>query len=275
MNTVSEYTVEAKINYLDEMDVRPAFYATDYSKDNLKIRAETVPVHNGRFIRDQLSLDREGFILKQHISGVSNFRDQDEISRLYLPEIQKLMLETTGAEEVIMSPRGVLRFGERSNEYGKGVNTRPARFAHVDFTRRSLSNLLDPLLEAAGYRLRQGQRLMGFNVWRVFSEPPQDIPLTVCDAQTVSPEDLVPGDAIFDAPGVPEFSFEAFLIHYNPSHRWVYFPDMRREEVLIFKAYDSDADRPQCVPHVAFDDPTCPADVPPRASIEVRGFAFF
>ena len=33
--------------------------------------------------------------------------------------------------------------------------------------------------------------------------------------------------------------------------------------------------QPLRVPHCAFDDPSCPAGVTPRSSIEVRGFAFF
>ena len=275
MNTGSDRAVEAKINYLDDMDIRPAFYATDYSKDNLKIHSKTLPIHNARLARERPSLDREGFLLKTHKTAVSNFRDQTEVSRRYLPEIEQLMLEVTGAERVIMNPRGVLRFGERSKDYGAGVNTRPARFVHVDYTGRSVPVLLDPLLGTTDFRPREGQRFMGFNVWRVLSEPPQDIPLSVCDARTVAAEDLVPGDAVFDAPGAPEFSFEAYLVRYNPRHRWLYFPDMQSGEVLIFKAYDSDPDQPPRVPHVAFDDPGCPPGVPPRASFEVRGFAFF
>ena len=271
----NRHSVEATINYLDDMDIRPAFYATDYSKDNLKLKPEIVQIRDARYVQEPFSLDKEGFILTKQKSAVSNFRDQDEVSRIYLPEIEKLMLEITGAEKVLMAPRGVLRFGERSREYGAGVNTRPARFVHVDYTKRSLATLMDPLLEAAGLQLQQGQRFIGFNVWRVLSEPPQDIPLTVCDARTVSPEDLVPGDAVFDAPDAPEFSFEAFLVRYNPNHCWSYFSNMNTEEVLIFKAYDSDPNQPQRVPHVAFDDPSCSPGVPPRASIEVRGYAFF
>lgn len=32
---------------------------------------------------------------------------------------------------------------------------------------------------------------------------------------------------------------------------------------------------PHCVPHSAFDDSTCPPGVPPRASIEMRGTAYW
>lgn len=199
----------------------------------------------------------------------------DAVRRDYLPEIERLMLQLTGAARILMTPGAVLRFGERSKEYGAGVNTRPARFTHVDYTPHSAPGLLQPLLDAAGVKLRPGQRYAGYNIWRALSDPPQDVPLAVCDAQSVAPHDLVAGDAVFDAPNQPEWGFEAFLVRHNPAHRWSYYSNMRRDEALVFKACDTDPARPVRVPHVAFDDPACPADVTPRASVEVRCFALF
>jgi hypothetical protein len=62
---------------------------------------------------------------------------------------------------------------------------------------------------------------------------------------------------------------------YNAGHRWCYFSDMTRDEVLVFKAFDSDPSRASGVPHVAFTDPTCPPDAPARESIDARFIAFF
>ena len=50
---------------------------------------------------------------------------------------------------------------------------------------------------------------------------------------------------------------------------------MKRDEALVFKTNDSDPGEPHCVPHSAFDDPTCPDGVAPRASIEMRGTAYW
>jgi hypothetical protein len=50
---------------------------------------------------------------------------------------------------------------------------------------------------------------------------------------------------------------------------------MTRDEVWVFVTNDSDPANPHHVPHSAFDDPTCPADALPRASIEMRGIAFW
>ncbi len=261
------------INYIGEMSERPRYYAVDYARDNLQIDARPMRIEDLR--GDNASLDEEGFALWEHKSAIKNFRDDDEVRRIYSGEIEKLILEVTGASKVLISPGGVLRFGEKSPEYGTRVNTRPARFAHVDYTPNSAPNLLRAQLEASGFKPRPGQRCEGFNIWRVISEPPQDVPLALCDLRTVAPSDYVAADAVFDAPGRPEFSFEGYVVKYNGKHRWCFFTDMTRAEVLIFRNYSSDSAHPTPVPHVAFDDLRVGPGVAPRASIETRAFAFF
>lgn len=49
---------------------------------------------------------------------------------------------------------------------------------------------------------------------------------------------------------------------------------MTADEAFVFRGFDSDPDRAEQVPHSAFEDQTCPPDAPPRASIEIRMFAF-
>ena len=51
---------------------------------------------------------------------------------------------------------------------------------------------------------------------------------------------------------------------------------MRPDEALLLKCYDSERDgRARWTMHSAFEDPTSPADAPPRVSIEARTIAFF
>jgi len=261
------------INYVAEMSERPRFYAVDYARDNLKIDARPMRIEDLR--GDNASLDEEGFTLQPHKSAIKNFRDDNEVRGAYAGEIEKLIREITGATKVIVSPGGVLRFGERSPEYGTRVNTRPARFAHVDHTPKSAPELLKGQLQNAGYTPHPGQKIQGFNVWRVISEPPQDVPLALCDVRTVSSSDYLAADAVFDAPGQPEWGFESYVVKFNGKHRWCFFTDMTRDEVLIFRNYDSDRTKLAAVPHVAFDDLRVGPSVAPRASIETRAFALF
>ena len=118
------------------------------------------------------------------------------------------------------------------------------------------------------------RRFAHYNVWRVISEPPQDVPLTLCDARSLAPSDLSFADAVFDMPGA-EWSFEGLLVRHNPAHRWNYYSGMTRDEALVFKTNDSDPTAPHHIPHSAFDDPTCPPGTAPRASIEMRAVAYW
>jgi len=66
----------------------------------------------------------------------------------------------------------------------------------------------------------------------------------------------------------------ATIFHYSPEHRWWYFPDMRSDEVIFIKFYDSDHSKAWRCPHTAFRDASRP-DAVPRSSIEFRAIAYF
>lgn len=69
---------------------------------------------------------------------------------------------------------------------------------------------------------------------------------------------------------------ETYQIAWNPAHEWYWFPEMARDEALVFKVYDSETDgRARFTAHSSFDDPESPDDAPPRESIEARTIAFF
>jgi hypothetical protein len=113
-------------------------------------------------------------------------------------------------------------------------------------------------------------RVQVINLWRPIRGPLRDAPLAVCDARSVAPGDLVPSDLVYrDRVG------ETYGVTFNPQHRWFYVPDMQPDEALLLKCYDSATDgRARFAPHTAFEDPTAPADVAPRESIELRTFVF-
>merc|ERR1712159_325631 len=73
----------------------------------------------------------------------------------------------------------------------------------------------------------------------------------------------------------PDRTGENYSLRASPDHRWYYYPTMTKDEALVFKVYDKKEDGPRFVFHTAFDDPSSPADAPPRKSIEVRAIAFF
>ena len=109
------------------------------------------------------------------------------------------------------------------------------------------------------------------NVWRSIKGTVRHAPLALCDASSVAPGDLIPVER-----RARERIGEIQLAVHSPGHRWFYFPEMRPDEVLLLKTYDSAADgRARFTIHTSFDDPNAAADAPSRESIETRCFVFF
>ena len=109
------------------------------------------------------------------------------------------------------------------------------------------------------------------NVWRPIRGPLRDAPLALCDATTLADGDLVQHDLIY-----PDRTGEIYALTHNPAHRWFYAPEMRADEILLLKCFDSARDgRARFMPHTSFQDPTAPADMLPRESIELRTLVFF
>jgi len=259
----------AAIAYVGRGIARPRYYANDHSRDLLEINLVEMEIADAR--KTRTALDVTGFTLVRHRSAVVDFTDRVAVDTVHRQEIVELVTVLSGADQVLVNSPGILRFSEKSVSSGVLDNSRPARFAHVDIS--------DPTAEAFAHRAapesRRLARFAHYNVWRAISEPPQDVPLAVCDARSIAPNDLIAADAVFDAPGKPEWSFEGWVLAHAPQHRWHWFPDMNRDEALVFKTHDSDRSHAHCVPHVAFDNALCPANAPPRASIEMRALAFW
>jgi len=96
-------------------------------------------------------------------------------------------------------------------------------------------------------------------------------PLALCDAQSLSEENLVASDLKY-----PDRTGETFSITYNPNQRYYYFPRMQADEAVLIRCFDSAPEgAARFSAHTGFDDPTSPPDAPPRESLEVRTLVFF
>jgi len=259
----------APIAYSGRSLLRPRYYANDHSRDVLDTTLIEMEVTDARARAP--TLDGAGFALIVHRSAVADFAARAAVEDIYRAEIVALVQQLSAADLVLVGSPGILRFSERAPQSGALDNSRPARFAHVDVSDATAA----AFAQRAAPPGRPLARFVHYNVWRALSPPPQDVPLAVCDARTVSATDLIAADAVFDSPGKPEWSFEGLVLAHAPAHRWCWFPDMHRDEALIFKTHDSDRSRAHCVPHVAFDHSACPAHAAPRASIEMRALALW
>jgi hypothetical protein len=265
--------VEADLLYLKPMTERPHSYTYDpppgVPRTNTENVAHRVAVHDARPIAGGLSLDREGFELIEQRSVVRDFYDEDELRSVYYPEAERLVAQYTGASRVIIFDHTIRRRQWGAEDRAAGVPRQPATRVHNDYTELSAPQRIRDLMGDEADALL-GRRYEFINVWRPIRGPLRDAPLAMCDARSVSPGDLVASDLIYRGR-----KGEIYLMHHNPKQRWYYVPEMRADEVLLLKCYDSARDgRAVLSPHGAFEDPTTPADVLPRESIELRTIAF-
>jgi len=225
-------------------------------------------ITNGRPLASQFSLDRNGFIFVEHRTGVKDFFDKPQLEREYYPEVEALIRKVSGATRVVVFDY-TLRSGNESEREAKLVRE-PVISAHNDYTEWSGPQRVRDLLPDEAEILLAG-RFAIIQVWRAINQPIQANPLAVADAQSVAFEDLMVAERRY-----PNRVGQTYRLRYNPAHRWFYFPEMRRDEALVFKVFDSAKDgRARFTPHTSFDDPGSPPGAPPRQSIEARALAFF
>jgi len=267
--------VRALINYLEDNTPDSIWYASDSWRSHMPLRMETMEIEDGRPIRDRFSLDREGIFLADAPTMVRDFHDREAAARTYLPELEEAVRAATGARRVAVSTNWVHRHSDRSQRFGEPGTTYPGRYAHIDYSDESGPMAARQWLgdDPAAEELFKG-RFAIFNLWRVLSQPPQDCPLCVADATTVEAKDLIVSHIVLGPPE-RETRIQTNMVAFNPRHRWVYFSDMRPDELLLFRGYESDPARSRPAPHTAFDDPSAGDDAPPRESIDIRCVAFF
>lgn len=265
--------VEAELSYLAPMAERPRNYAyalpAGVADTNTQPDPHRVLIRDVRPISSNISLDAQGFSVVHHRrSAVRDFHDDDEIRRVYYPEAAALLEEVTGADRVFIFDHTVRRHIPGAQDRRSNVR-QPARRIHVDHTAKSGPERVRAWLPDEADDLLRG-RVQIINLWRPIRGPVYDAPLAVCDALSVSAADLVPADLVYQ-----DRTGETYAVTYNPAHRWFYLSHMTPDEGLLLKCYDSKTDgQARFAPHTAFNDPTAPADAPPRESIELRTLVF-
>jgi hypothetical protein len=263
--------IEATLNYLidtGEKIVTEAGAGGTADMRGGKLDPRRVLIRNGRPTASALVLDREGFRFVRHDTEVADFYDEAEVRRVYYPEMEALVKAQSGASRVVVFDHTLRTADEALREQRKIREVVPR--VHNDYTEWSGPQRVRDLLPDEAEELLR-QRFAIVQVWRPIRHPIESFPLAICDARSVSTDDLVVSERRY-----PNRVGQTYAITYNPNHQWFWFPHMRREEAIVFKVFDSLKDgRARFTAHSAFDDPTAPPNARPRESIEIRTLAFF
>jgi len=265
-------SVVAPLNFLAPMAEKPVAYNYE-PPPGVPVRTgkseeHRVTIRDARPLINQLSLDKEGFVLLHHQSAVKNFYDEDEIKSVYYPECERVMKEATGAVRVVAFDH-IVRNAAMAALEGSCIKI-PAKRVHNDYTAWSSPKRVRDLMGDEAEELLK-HRFAIINLWRPIRGPVLESPLTLCDAQSLAEEDLVASDLRY-----PDRTGETYAITYNPNQRYYYFPKMQPDEPVLIRCFDSaPAGAARFSAHTGFNDPTSPRDAPPRESLEVRMLVFY
>lgn len=198
---------------------------------------------------------------------------------VYVKEIEEWLKELTGADKVIA-------FGPtlRQTEPQPGTHYQPpGRDVHIDYKDDRSHRMAKTFITGSDEPDFQYSRFQCINLWRAISPPPQDWPLAICDAQSVAPDEgtqnlMIRVDKLPELDKLGPIDNEdslpaAYLFTYKQGHRWYYFSDMKPNELLLFKLYDSANPHGRC-PHAAFLDEGREGAIP-RESVELRTILYF
>jgi hypothetical protein len=269
---VAPDTIEAMLNYI--VDDGSKVFTITAGPGGSDVRSGGTPdprpivIHNGRPHAKEFALERDGFHFVRHDTKVADFFDENEIKRVYYPEMEALIKAESGAKRVVVFDH-TLRTADDELREAKKIRE-VVRRVHNDYTEWSGPQRVRDLLPDEADELLK-RRFAIIQVWRPIRHPVETFPLAIADARSLSPDNLVISERRY-----PGRIGQTYAITYNPAHKWFWFPRMRREEALVFKVYDSLKDgRARWTAHTAFDDPTTPKNARPRESIEIRTLAFF
>lgn len=240
---------------------------------------QKVYVRDARKVDQGLGLGVSGFELRPEPTKVVDFRDDDHVREKYYPEVRNMVKDMTGAAKVIVFDHTIRLSDQKNlNVLGGAAAAGPVARIHCDYTAASAPRRLAQLVKQQNLMLDETEverlingRFAFINVWRNISEiPVAQSPLALCDTKSVLDSDRFLYEMVYaDRIG------ENYSLKFSPHHRWYYYPQMTRDECIVFKVYDAETEKSRFTFHTAFTDPTSEPNAPRRESIEARTIACF
>jgi hypothetical protein len=266
-------TLDVTLTYSVDTGARPVSLVAEPGESDKRVgggssESRQVLLRNGRRHIGEFDIEKHGFRFVHHDTRVVDFYDEDEIRRVYYPEMEDLVKAETGAKRVIVFDHTLRTDDSGLREAAKIREV--VRRVHNDYTDWSGPQRVRDLMGSEAEELL-AHRFAIIQTWRPIRHPVESWPLAIADARSLAPEDMFVTERRY-----PDRVGQTSAITWNPDHRWYWFPQMRPDEALVFKTFESMTDgRARFTAHTAFDDPTTRPNAQPRESIEIRTLAFF
>jgi hypothetical protein len=265
--------LDATLNYFADTGARPVSLVAAPGESDKRVgggasEPHQVTLQNGRPHVGEFNIEIHGFRFVPHLTRVADIYNEDEIRRVYYPEMEDLVKAETGAKRVVVFDH-TLRTDDSDLRQAAKIRE-VVRRVHNDYTDWSGPQRVRDLMGGEAEELLK-HRFAIVQTWRPIRHPVETWPLAIADARSLAPDDMIVTERRY-----PDRVGQTSAITWNPDHRWYWFPQMRPDEALVFKTFESMKDgRARFTAHTAFDDPTTPPNARPRESIEIRTLAFF
>jgi len=233
-------------------------------------------VRDGR--NQQHSLDKNSFELVEQETALSTkdfFDDHEKVKNVYYPEIAELIKEKTGAAYVMMFHHQVrAKKNNATAETGTVSSIQPYAYGvHSDSHPKSARDLFKMIAGGLDKKFHKG-RFLYINAWRNITDTPigNDHLAVLDETSIVKPDDYIVSEFHDNSYSLQQYR----LLDVNSGqHKWFYYSEMKKNEVILFKQFDSDTTLSgRLCFHTAFNNPKA-QECPERQSVEARGIAFF
>ncbi|MAG34288.1 MAG: hypothetical protein CL908_25700 [Deltaproteobacteria bacterium] len=255
---------------------------SDY-RDPTKIfrpsEAHDVRLTDMRSVRSELDLETHGFILVDDPRTIPDALDEEWMREDYDSSMQNLTKTFVADADMVFPLVLYLRVSPNSSESvlrkkSRTAGVQPGLSAHVDFTSNSVWARVRQAQKAGTIPDIRYKRAAVYQTWRVLSDPPHDFPLAVTDHRSTRPGQFLPLQNILEEPEAEEKLNETGLVVFS-DYDWYYFSDMQRDELLVFKGYDTENGDGRNVFHSSFENTACRERLSPRISVETRCMALW
>lgn len=272
-NTDLDY-VEAELDYIVDDGIPAVRYMDWPEKEHLAHKPayekHLVDIQNGRADPAQFTLPSHGFAFVDHDTKVKDFFDEEEVRSVYYSETEALIQAHSGGAKRVLVFDHTLRTAEQARQQADRVR-KAVYSVHNDYTERSAPQRVRDFLPEDEAEAALKRRFAIIQTWRSIAPRVERDPLALCDGRTIPEEGFIPYERRYRYR-----TGETYHIAYNPAHRWFWFPQMTRDEALVFKVFDTDASAGvRFTAHTAFDDPNTPPNAAIRESIEMRALVLY
>ncbi|KAI4137492.1 MAG: hypothetical protein L6R39_007258, partial [Caloplaca ligustica] len=229
---------------------------------NFSDASHPITIRDLRGQEPSFNTDTHAFAAVKNVSSAATrqtFEDDPAIKDIYYPEVEKLLLDQTGAKRVLL-------FDHTIRLATPGANRAPVNRVHIDQTTKSAEQRVRFHLPSSEADDALKDRVRIINVWRPLNPPIAAHPLAFADSRTVPDEAMVGIEHRY-----PDRTGETAAVKWTQGQEWWYWSGMEGDERLLLQCFDSE--KGARVPHSAFVDPRSEEGVG-RESIEVRALVF-